>query len=296
MKNEQISGWALFRQSWGGALELMALKRRIFLPFGIIAAIELLGILALFLLIQPPWVKYVQPLVARFWGPAFLHYPLNLILLMRLWYYFQIFVAAVLGTYMSALVMKAAEVFWQTKQIVLRQLILPLLRYYVGVLLIGLIVIGLVQWLGGIEEKILGKILRKGADFLGIARKDWLLVFAVLGIGTAGFVQAVFAYVQPLFLLKNKNILSAFVINFRYFFKNWLPITALMLLPLLFYLPFAMARARILDVMQAAAPEIVFVLLLGSVLYSWVLNTFLTVAVTRMYLLLEGDERGAGQR
>jgi len=66
MQKNKISQGALIKRSWGRAFDVIFGVNKITIPFVVIALLELIGIVVIFVVIQPPLAKYITPIVIRF--------------------------------------------------------------------------------------------------------------------------------------------------------------------------------------------------------------------------------------
>ena len=292
MQKNKISQGALIKRSWVGAFDVIFGANRIVIPFVIIAALELLAIIALFFAIQPPLAKYITPIVLRFWGEQFLHYPFSLLLLSRLFNYFQIGLAIVLGTLASGLTIHNVFQYYQTEQFSYKTSFKKTLFKYVSLIIITVLVFFLIKFAYSIEKKVLIKIMMKGQSFLGLRREDWAMLFMVFGVIGAGFIQSMFVFTHTAIMIDNKNFITAIFRNIVFVFKNFFAAIVLVIVPLLVYIPVALAKGNMFDLMKRTAPEIVFAVLVLGVLISLFLNVLITISTTNAYLLIRGKDNG----
>jgi len=81
----------------------------ILFSFLILGVIDALALTALFLAHSAPFSKILAPVIRRFWGDRFLHYPDNFILLPKLFGYLHVVVLTVAGLIISGIVIKLIE-------------------------------------------------------------------------------------------------------------------------------------------------------------------------------------------
>ncbi|MFH2137598.1 MAG: hypothetical protein ABII88_03705 [Candidatus Omnitrophota bacterium] len=292
MQNSQISQLGLVKKSWASGLAIIMTNHNIIIPFGIIAILELAGIFGIFIFEQPPLLVYLKPIVLRFWGEKFLHYPLNLILVSKLFYYFQSIIAVILGPFMSGMTVLAVYRYSRTKVMSLKGLFGKTFLKYINLLIIGLMVYFVLQLGVRLEGKVLLKIMQKGPDFLGIARDDWSLIFIFLNVIMAGLIHSLFIFAQPAVMISGKNFLTAIISNFVHVFKNSFAAAIIVVFPLFLYIPIALLKGRLFALMEGTVPEVVFVVLIAGVFISLFVNVFVTISATKLYLLVEGKDDG----
>ena len=88
---------------WRLTREALNKNPTIILAFIIVGLFDAFAILILFLAPQEPLSAIFAPPIRKFIGEQFLHYPLNLILIQRLFNYAHIFIVGTIGILMTAL-------------------------------------------------------------------------------------------------------------------------------------------------------------------------------------------------
>jgi hypothetical protein len=89
----------IISRSWALFGDICTKRSRIMMPFTILALIELAAIVGIFLFVQAPFTKLSAPIVLRFYGEQFLHYPFILVLVSQLFNHFQNINAIIIGTF-----------------------------------------------------------------------------------------------------------------------------------------------------------------------------------------------------
>ncbi len=296
MSRERTSQTVKLGKSWKDTFDLMILQPKIMFPFLILAVIDLIGMIALFVFEQPPLNKFLAPIVFRFlhYGPQSLHYPFNLLLLSSLFQYLQMFTSIIIGTLMSGLTINGVQQYYQTGEISYKVAFKNAVFKYVNLFIITLAVFFLIAFFYGVEKVILIKLLSKGPSFLGIHDKDWTmigLIFAVIGI--SGIIQSLLVYAQPSIMLDNKNFVVAIFRSLYYAFTNCFGTLLLVVIPLLFFLPITLVKNNFMPLMKISAPEIVFVVLVLGTLITMAINIVITISSTRMYAAIRDEKESA---
>ncbi len=290
MQKNKISQGALIRKSWAGAFDVIFGANKIVIPFVVITFLELIGIAALFAAIQPPLVKYITPIVMRFWGQQFLHYPFNLLLISRLFNYLQIVLAVILGTFASGLTISNVFQYSQAEQFSYKISFKKTFFKYVNLLIISILVFLLVKFTYSIETRVLIKIMMKGESFLGLRREDWVILFMVFGVIAGGFVQSLFVFTHAAIMIDNKNFIMAIFRNIVFVFRNFFAACVLVIIPLLIYIPVTLLKGNLFELMKRTTPEIVFAVLGFGVFAALFINILITISTTNAYLLIRGND------
>ncbi|MBU1043069.1 MAG: hypothetical protein KJ915_01570 [Candidatus Omnitrophica bacterium] len=286
MKNQPITQTSIIGKSWALFLEVCAKRSKIMMPFTVMALIELIAIGAIFVFIQPPFTKFSAPIVLRFFGEKFLHYPFNLILTSQLFNYFQNFSAIVIGTFVVGMTISAVADYNQTKDFSFKPAAKKTLFKYINLVIISVLVFFIMQFMQTIENKILIKILMKGPSFLGIASGTWKMIFLFVFLFSAALVQSMFVFTQTAIMIDNKNFITAIFKNLVYVLTNIFSACFLVIIPLMAYLPIVLLKSNLFELMKRSFPEISFVIMIMGVFLTLFINLVITITTTKAYLLI----------
>ncbi|MBU1087168.1 MAG: hypothetical protein KKD05_06570 [Candidatus Omnitrophica bacterium] len=287
MKNQPITQMSIIGKSWSLFLEVCAKRSKIMMPFTIMAVIELIAIAAIFVFIQPPFTKFSSPIVLRFFGEQFLHYPFNLILTSQLFNYFQNFNAIIIGTFVAGMTISAVTEFSQTKEFSFKPAAKKALFKYINLVIITVLVFFLMQFLQSIEKRILIKILMKGPSFLRISADTWKTIFLFVFLLSAAFVQSLFIFAQTAVMIDNKNFITAIFKNMAFVLTNIFASCFLVIVPLLVYIPIILLKSNLFELMKRSFPEISFVVMIMGVFLTLFINLAITITTTKAYLLIK---------
>ena len=117
----------------GTAMQTLKTHPVIFLPFCFLGFFQLLTLEILYFIPRPPLVSVLGPVVRRLWADAFLHYPLNLILLPKLQYYAQLFIYIIIGAFFAGVAVKLIAVINNEREIRFRDAVRETLAAYVHI-------------------------------------------------------------------------------------------------------------------------------------------------------------------
>ena len=90
-------------KNWMSSLELMAKRPVVMLPFIIIAFLEGIALELIYFATRFPLSAVANPIIRKFFGEPLIHYPGNLLILSKLFYYTQIVLFASIGTTLTAM-------------------------------------------------------------------------------------------------------------------------------------------------------------------------------------------------
>ncbi|MFH1459044.1 MAG: hypothetical protein ABIG64_01540 [Candidatus Omnitrophota bacterium] len=290
MYTRKISGLRIIQRSWLGCFNLIFGKPVIVYPFLFISILELISILTLFLFIQPPLVKYINPIVLRFWGEKFLHYPLNLVLLSRLFSYLQLAVLVIFGTFATGMTINMSADYFLNNQFSFKKAVLATITKYVSLLIISLLIFFLLHQSQVLENRVLLKILNRGRSFLGVGVEDWKTLFLVFSVVVSGIIQTIFIFIQPAIMIENKNFFLAIFRNLSFVMRNLFSALILTIIPLTVFIPVVLLKSNMIVLMNRLIPEIVFIILIAGVFISFFINLVITISITKAYLVIKNDK------
>jgi len=287
VNNHSISQTSIIGRSWALFFEVCAKRGMIMMPFTFLALIELISIAVIFVFIQAPLIKYSGPIVLRFFGEKFLHYPFNLLLTSQMFNYFQNFSSIVIGTFVVGMTISAVMQYIQGKEFSFKIAAKKSFFKYINLVIITLIVFFIIKFVQSVEKKILIKILMKGPAFLGIQADAWKTIFLFVFVFSTAFVQSLFIFAQAAVVIDNKNFIVAIFKNFGFVLTNLFSAFVLVIVPLLAYIPIVLLKSNLFELMKRSFPEISFIILIMGVLLTLFINLIITITSTKAYMLIK---------
>lgn len=258
---------------WKETFNLLRERPKIILPFLVLGIVNALLLYLLYLTPQRPVAYVLAPLVRTFLGEKFLHYPFNLFILPKLFYYGQLLVYAFVGMLMTAVgVGMVGDAFQGKGSSFLINFIRSFKRYFallgVWILTFGVTVLFL-------------QIFPKQDKFmnLGIVSASFLLSI---------FVQILFIYTIPLIIIERRKFFAALKNNFIFLIKVFIPTVLLIILPSLFYLPVLIIKDKMGFLTKQFFPEIVVGVLGLGLLTSFIIDFWVTLSTTVLFVKKEG--------
>jgi len=291
MDNKKLTQFGLIKISWLSFFDLLLSKIRIIMPFGVLAAIEAISILGIFICLQPPLVSFFEPVVLRFWGDKFLHYPYSLFLVFKIFRYLSILTSIFLSTFAAGMTITLAYLYIKGKNFDIKRAFKITMSRYVHLLFISLIIFGLVYALNVLEKTLIIKLVTSGIGSLRINADGWFTLSVIVSVLTGSVLQAFFIFTFPIALIEGKNFVISIFKGLMLSFKNIFSSLIIVLLPMLFYLPIALLRVKMFDIMQKTFPEIVFFVLLAGILVTTGINLFISICSVKLYMLICNTEK-----
>lgn len=273
------------RKNWISTFEVLTKNPVIFTPFIFIAFLECFALEIAYFSARFPLSNVFAPIIRKFFGEPFLHYPGNLVLLPRLFYYGQIAIYIVVGAFLAA---SAVQIFVNIRTghpVILKAIMKSTAKRYMSFVGYALIYIILMF----ILERGEGFALLKSARL--ISRHLFKISPQLYSMATAKFMFLTFAIVQtflmltiPIIITEKKALIKAIIGSIAVAARNFLKVFCLVLVPLLFYLPVIFMKTFLVAIMDKTIPEAsVYITLLGIVTSVFV-DCFVIISVTQFLL------------
>jgi hypothetical protein len=261
----------------------------ILFPTATLAFIQLLLLEILYFAPQKPLSIFFGPLIKSIWSEEYMHYPQNLILLPKMFYYVQIIIYLVLGSFFLAFTSKIVSVLNVHPRVNLKSSFKETLSTYIHIFFASIISYILFQILANGYVKILNYIINIKPFGASVSFWNKTLLWTIpyfqflLGI----LASTLIVYVVPIIVIEKLKIFPAILKNFRVLFHSF-PTTILIVgLPSLFYLPILALRNNVPFLMHSLAPEIQLIVIILSLLISMGVDLMIIVSTTTLYLFVK---------
>ena len=262
---------------WKLSREALSKNPSILIPFIIVGLFDAFAILFLFLGPQAPLSSLFAPPVRKFIGEQYLHYPLNLILIQRLFNYAHIFVVGTIGVLMSALAISMLEEQGNgNKPSALTCFLKGAKRYWV-ILAIWLIFF--------VISKLIFKITN---SFFTSDNKIILQIIFYLSFFLVSFIHVFFIYAIPAAVIEKRGIISSIKRGIITTQKNFLATLILVIIPVLFYIPVMILKSYSASLMFRLFPEVVLLILGIGIIVSVMVDCIVTCSTTILFLEKNG--------
>jgi len=258
---------------WGDSFNIIRRHPVILSPFILIAFLNAAALYIVYLAPQRPVSYVLAPPIKAFFGERFLHYPLNLVLTPKLFYYAQVFVNATFGVVLSALaVLMIAKVYTREKPSFLINIIETIKKYF------PLFFVWLISFtLATIVFRLFLKAYGSPEGVRSIFDVSAAFLLSVI-------VQIMFIYATPLIIIEKKPFFSALVENVRVVAKLFVPTLFLVILPALLYLPVLVFKSKSLYLMEKFFPEAVLLVPMAGILVTFFVDLLIITSITILFL------------
>ena len=274
---------------WGMTFRTLRRYPVIIIPFMIIAFLEATVLTLSYLAPRPPLLAILGPIIRAFFdfpfgsdagGEAFLHYPINFLLLPRLLRIGQVAIGATVGVVMTALavrmVSQANEGSSPSWGINLRDAIF---RYFTLLVFWGIVFSLGMAASRGLPRLIPGEALRP--------------VIPYLSLGIIVLIETFFAYGVAAIMLENQRAWRAIVRTLSIAKSAFLPTLILVFTPLIFQILFILVRGRLPQLMTRFFPEITLFVLGTGIIIGFITNFILRTSIVILFLVKRDTERTA---
>ncbi len=270
------------------ALGTISLHPVVLFPFCLIGFVQLLMLEILFFAPRYPLSEFFGPLIRRFAGEMYLHYPHNFVLLER-WFssaWLQIPVYVLINSFLIGAAILIINAINEQQKVRLSQIFRRALGSYIHLVIAAVILVsviyGLSQFYGLLFRRALQ--IRSTTGHFSLIKQivvyGW--PYAKLLISCVG--TTLLAFLFPLIVLEKKNVFLALVLNFRRFFKAMGTIFAVVFLSSLLYLPVILIKTYHQWFDKIMVPEFWALIPLAGTVIMLIIDALQVTAITTFYL------------
>lgn len=273
------------RKNWMETLSFMRTKPIVIMPFVFIAFFECIILELAYFSTRFPLLYVANPIIRKFFGEAFVHYPANLIILPQLFYYGQITLYIFIGVFLTAVTVNIFKNLIANLPIKAKALIKNALANYFSFFVYAIIVTVLFYLIRTAELYVLAKIFRKLVRIVpfNIATLSAILTIVILFISNL-ILQVLLISTVPLIVLDKMRLFRALIKSVVIGVKNFFTIFAMILLPFLIYFPIVFIKSFSAEIVTKTFPEMNFIISLVGILVSIFLDCFVILCISRFLL------------
>ena len=272
-------------RNWIESAALMAEKSFIIIPFLVWGFLEALALECIYFFPGVPFGPIVNPIVAKYFGEAYAHYPGNLVIVSKLFYYAQSFLFVVVGVFLSAMTIDLIRRIDTSDSLLPKDIFESAIRRYIPCFIYGIIIVaaGFVvkkysgvafqRYIGSVSAHIPGEMLQ----LLPFASSLWMLTARIA-------MLTLFILTVPIIVIKRRSIIMALPESIFRGLLGFFPIFIMLLMPHLLYLPILLLKSFMTRLANATFPEVVFPLTLASIGVMAFIQCFIIVCASRIVL------------
>lgn len=270
---------------------LLYLKKspKLLLPFMILAIFQGIALYLIYMYPQNPFSILFAPPIKKFFGENYLHYPANFIIMPKLFAYSLIALNIFPGILLNAILIGFINDIWNTKTISFRTKTSQVIKKIIPLLLIFILTFYFSKILMIFTPKLLNIIKLKELMLfkdlnIFLTKHTLPNIDIIINFFMDFLSQSVLIYAICIIVIENKNFLSSLLLNFKYFFKLIIPTFLVFTISAFFYLPLLFIKYRLVYIMYKTFPEITVYVLALEILILFILNYFITVSTTVLFL------------
>ncbi len=273
------------RKNWSETFGVMAKHPIILMPFVFVAFLELLALEFLYFFSRVPLSYIANPIIRKFFGEAFIHYPGNLAVLPRLFYYKQVAIYVIVGAFLTAV---AVNIFKNIKgglPVRAKAMVRNTLKSYMSLLIYAILISVLVFFLQKADTFVFTKAMRLLSRLLKISITPVYNIGFTLFLFLSNLIMQTFLIATiPIIVIERVSLLKALARSIMLGLRNFLTIFTLIFLPFFIYLPVIFLKSFSTQIMDKTFPEISLCITIIGIITTIFLDSFAIIAVSQFLL------------
>lgn len=257
----------------------------VFLPFIFIAFFEVLAAELIYFSARKPILLFAGPIIRKFFGEAALHYPSNLMILPKLFYYGQIVIYIFLGVFLTAISVNIFNSVKSDAPLKAKALLKNAAKNYFYFVIYGIIIVALITLLRRIDVLAFTKAMHLFMKIVPRISSQvsyfGLMMFLFL---TNVILQTFMILVVPLMVIEKKALLKAVFESLYIGFRNFFTVFKIIFLPFIAYLPITLLKGMSTPLADKTFPEMNFIVVLISSVASIFVDSFIILCVSQFLL------------
>lgn len=273
------------RKNWVASYDLIRNHSIVILPFIFIAFFNAVALEFVFFSTRRPLSLIAGPVIRKFFGENFLHYPGHLLILPKLFYYCEVLIYVFIGIFLTAVSINMFKNIRTGLPLKPKALFKNASKRYFSYLTFGLIVMALIFFLKKADMFIFRKIALLGMKFAPEAVTKLYAVGLSLFLFITNIIMQIFLVLTlPLMVIRGKSLAKAIAGSIKIAFTNFLTVFGLTILPFLLYLPIALLKGESGRIAEKAFPETTLLISAAGIIVAIFVDCFIAVC-TSQYLM-----------
>ncbi len=258
----------------------------ILFPFCIVAFIQLFVLEIIFFAPRYPLSTFFEPIITRFHGEAFLHYPFNFMLVVKWFQKVQIPIHLVFTSFLGGCAVVIINAINNDKTITMKAVFRRAMSAYVHLVVAAGCSVGVMLGFTKLFSLVIKRafIIRSTSGIYFMIKQVVLKGAPYFYLLFSVFVVVLFAFVVPIIIIEKKKIFAALVDNFRCLWKSFWFLYAVCLLPMILYVPVLMLKTNTQFLRAQFGPESLVVLLVAGNFVVLFIEAIHYTAITTYYL------------
>lgn len=261
------------------------------MPFVFIAFLQALALEVLYFSPRHPVSLIFAPIIKRFFGENFLHYPGNLLIMPSLYYYADVLIYIIVSVALAAISINIFRNAQSKTPITTAALIRNALKRYVSFVIFGIIVILLSIFIERADKFVYFKIMRLAAKQIPNVVAKFSGIGLTLFLYLSNIILQIFLILTiPLMVIQKRPLFIALGRSVYLGVRNFFRIFTLLFLPYLLYLPVVLLRSGTVLFMEKTVPEITLVIIGIGIIATVFIDCFMIICASQFLWDIEREK------
>ncbi len=279
-------------QNWMKSLDLVIKRPIILMPFIIYAFLQAVTLDILYFSSRRPLSVIIAPIIRKFWGASFSHYPGNLLLLPNIFDYIEVLTYIAADVFLVAVTVSIFKGIKANASLKLNTTVKGVSGRYGTYFMYGLLMAAFVFISRKISLKIFLKVLKLFSFIMpGLAVKTAPFTIPVFLFMIGTVIQVFCVMAIPMMVLQKKSLLKSIKDGVVFGWRNFSVIFTLIFLPYLIYLPVVLLRSNLIKLSKLTFPEINFWIIMAGIVIGAFIDYFVIICASQF--LLDREPEGA---
>jgi hypothetical protein len=278
------------RKNWGNSLGFIKKNPIVMMPFVVIAFLELLALEFIYFSSRAPLSHIVNPVIRKFFGEAFVHYPGSLVVLPRLFYGTQIVIYIVFGALLTAMAVNIFKNIKSDLPVKAKAIARNTLKAYVSFMVYAVLISVIVFVLKKIGVVVYTKTMWIAVHHTPQSASTLFNVGLTLSLFLLNLVMQTFLICTiPVMVIQKASLLKALVRSVILGALNFRAILTLIFIPFFMYLPMVFLKSFSAKIMDKTFPEMNLCITIAGIIITVFLDSFIIICVSQFVM----DKKGA---
>ncbi|MBF0532579.1 MAG: hypothetical protein HQL23_05710 [Candidatus Omnitrophica bacterium] len=272
------------------AITTLAGNPPILLPYITLAFIQLFILEIFFFSPQFPLSFIFGPIVRKLWGEQFLHYPVNFMLLPRIWQAIQTPFYIFVSSFFICLSLTALVAINEGQTVKKEDLRKKARGLYIQVLAAAFCAFLLLFLIFQLFELVQNRavLIRATSGVTYLIKRIVLDGSAYWGLAISIVVTTIFAYIIPIIIADSRKFFPAFKAGLKMLGRSFWFTFGLIIVAYLCYVPIILLRQ--LSLVYTAMPDLTLLTLILSILVMIAIDAVVYTALTTFYLMQKENQ------
>jgi hypothetical protein len=276
-------------RNWIESAELLTRKSYIVIPFLIWGLLEAVALECIYFFPGVPFGKFINPIVIKFYGEQYIHYPGNLAILPRLFSRTEQLIFILVGAFAVAV---AIDLVVRVSRNIPRKpkdIVEDSLRRYISCFVYAILVVAAGIALKRYHPLVFEKTVQPLFKYLPQgALRTTPFAFLVSLLISRTIIKVFLILTIPLIVIKKRFLIIALFESIGNGLYHFFSLFILLLVPYLLYMPVLLLKSYQDKLVSMTFPEIVFHLTIVNIFVLKIVECFIIVCVTRFLLEKQG--------